>query len=123
MRDRTAIRERYMRDSVPIRLGGLAANLARIRSFAAEDANREVVEGLVDESKFFIEWTAPEVELGAAADLVKLQIKLARWQRSWGSIWDDPAERRKVAEESDAWAQRILQLSGLSDRTDCERSS
>ena len=44
MKDWTTIRERYLRDNLPVRLGGLAANLSRIKSFAAQDANRDVVE-------------------------------------------------------------------------------
>jgi len=56
MKDWTAIRERYLRDNLPTRLGGLAANLGRIKSFAAHDASREVVESIIDESKFFMVW-------------------------------------------------------------------
>ena len=70
MRDWTAIRERYLRDDLPIQLGGLAANLSRIKSFASHDANREAVESLLEESKFFIEWIAPEAEIDTAAELV-----------------------------------------------------
>jgi len=67
MKDWTAIRERYLRDNVPVRLGGLAANLSRIKSFSAHDASREAVESIIDESKFFIEWTAAEAQVGTAA--------------------------------------------------------
>ena len=63
MRNWAAIRERYLRDSLPIRLGGLAANLARIKSFSDHPDHRDVIESLLDESKFFIEWTAPETEI------------------------------------------------------------
>jgi hypothetical protein len=41
MKDRSAIQERYLRDTLPVRLGGLAANLSRIKSFAAHDASRD----------------------------------------------------------------------------------
>jgi hypothetical protein len=68
----TAIRERYLRDKLPIRLGGLAANLARIKSFSNHVANRDLVESILEESKFFIEWTANEVEVTIAAELVEL---------------------------------------------------
>ena len=115
MKDWTIIRERYLRDNLPVRLGGLAANLSRIKSFASHDANREAVESLLDESKYFIEWTAPEAEIEIAATLVELQIQLARWQLRWASIWDDPAQRRQVAEQSSAWSKRVLELSGLLD--------
>ena len=115
MKDWTVIRERYLRDNLPVRLGGLAANLSRIKSFASHDANREAVESLLDESKYFIEWTAPEAEIETAATLVELQIQLARWQRRWASIWDDPVQRRQVAEQSSAWSKRVLEFSGLLD--------
>jgi len=113
MKDWTAIRTRYLRDDLPIRLGGLAANLTRIQSFATHDANCEAVEGLIDESKHFIEWTAAEAGDKEAAELVELQVHLARWQRNWASIWADPSQRSRVAEQSSAWAKRVLEMSGL----------
>jgi len=72
-----------MRDDVAIRLGGLAANLLRIKSLCKHDSNRDMVEGIIDESKFFIEWTASEAEIEVAAELVELQLQLAGWQRQW----------------------------------------
>ena len=114
MRDRTAIRERYLRDALPVRLGGLAANLARVKSFSDHPGHRDVVESLLDESKFFIEWTAPDAGLDVQAELVELQLQLARWQRTWATIWDDPVQRTAVAEHAGAWSERVLEMSGLS---------
>ena len=113
MKDRSAVRERYLRDTLPTRLGGLAANLSRIKSFAVHDASRDAVESLIDESKFFIEWTAAEAETQTAAELVDLQIQLSRWQYNWAQIWTDPAQRRQIAETSSVWSKRVLELSGL----------
>lgn len=113
MRDWTAIRERYLRDELPVRLGGLAANLARVSSFSRNPVNREVVNSLLDESKLFIEWTAGEAEVDAAAQLVELQVQLALWQLDWDRIWADPGQRAQVAEQSRVWSGRILDLSGL----------
>jgi hypothetical protein len=113
MKDWATLRERYLRDSLAVRLGGLAANLRRIRSFAGRDENREAVEGLIDESKFFIEWTASEAAVDTAAELVQLQIQLARWQCQWGKIWSDTARRKQIAEQSLIWSERVLSLSGL----------
>ena len=97
MKDWTAIRERYLRDDVAIRLGGLAANLLRVKSFCEHDENRDMVEGLIDESKFFIEWTASEAGIEVAAELAGFQVQLACWQRQWASIWADAERRRAVA--------------------------
>lgn len=113
MKDRSAIQGRYLRDTLPVRLGGLAANLSRIKSFAAHDASRDAVESLIDESKYFIEWTAAEAEVEVSADLVELQIQLAQWQCQWVQIWSDPFRRGQVAEASSVWSKRVLELSGF----------
>lgn len=113
MRDRTIIRERYLRDKLPVRLGGVAANLARVKSFSDHPDHRDVVESLLDESKHFIEWTAPEAELSLQVELVELQLQLARWQRSWSDIWADPVRRRAVADQARAWSEQVLKRSGL----------
>ncbi len=113
MRDWSVIRERYLRDELPVRLGGLATNLARIKSFSSHVANCDLVESLLEESKFFIDWTVADAEENIAAELVEIQIQLARWQRGWASIWADLAQRMKVAEQSRIWSDRVLDMSGL----------
>jgi hypothetical protein len=75
MKDRNVIQERYLCDELSIRLGGLAANLARVKSFSDHPDHRDIVESLLDESKFFIEWTALDAEPELQADLVELQIR------------------------------------------------
>ncbi len=102
-----------MRDPLPVRLGGLAADLARIQSFSDHPAHRDVVASLVEESRFFIEWTAPDAELEKQVALVELQRQLTRWQRSWVHIWADPARRAAVAEQAGVWSERVLGMSGL----------
>jgi len=113
MRDRLPLRERYLGDSLPIRLGGLAANLRRIRSFAVHENGGEAVVSLIEECKYFIEWTASEAPIETAAQLVDLQVQLARWQHHWARIWSDPMGRQRLAEHSLAWSDRVLGLSGL----------
>lgn len=102
-----------MRDPLPIRLGGLAADLARIQSFSDHPGNRDVVVTVVEESRFFIEWAAPEAELEKQVALVELQRQLTRWQHSWPHIWADPARRAAVAEQAGVWSERVLGMSGL----------
>jgi hypothetical protein len=113
MKDWDVIRERYMRDELPVRLGGLAANLSRIKSFSTNEASRETVASLIDESKMFIEWTAAQAEIHTAEKLVELQIQLARWQLQWQNIWSDASKRGQVAEQSSIWSKQVLELSGL----------
>ena len=108
-----AVRERYLRDPLPIRLGGLAANLARVRSFSDHPDHRDVVRQLLEESKWFIEWTAPDAPPATQAALVECQRQLARWQLSWAQIWGDPQQRAEVAEQAGLWSQQVLEMSGL----------
>lgn len=107
------IRDRYLRDTLSIRLGGLAANLSRIKSFSDHPDHDEAIKRLIEESKFFIEWTASETEVKVAAELVELQIQLALWQHDWEDIWSDKKKRTKIAEQADHWSKCVLDMSGL----------
>lgn len=115
MKDWSALRERYLRDDVSIRLGGLAANLSRIKSFANNEKNEVLVESLIDESKHFIEWTARETEIETAAKLVELQVELALWQIKLKQFWLDANQRKQISEKSNTWSQQVLMASGLLD--------
>ncbi|MFQ5639153.1 MAG: hypothetical protein ACE5IR_14315 [bacterium] len=53
---------KYMQDPIPVRLGGLAANLSRVASFSKHVRQREAVSEMLEESKWFIEWTATDAE-------------------------------------------------------------
>jgi hypothetical protein len=113
MKEREDIRKRFLQDSIPVRLGNLAANLSRIKSFTRHDESQEAVGSLIDESRFFIEWTAAETEIDTAAELVELQVQLSRWRRDLDRVWSDSTARQNVAEASSRWSNRILELSGL----------
>ncbi len=113
MRDLTAKRERFMRDPLPVRLGGLAANLARVESFSTHDALRDAVGRLMLESSHFIEWTAAEGNLKVKAELAELQQQLSEWQDTLADVWADAAKRASIAHEAGQWSQRVLAASGL----------
>lgn len=113
MNNLAEIKERYLKDSVPIRLGGLAANLARVKSFSKNISNQEAVFSLFEESKHFIEWTANETEIETTAELVELQLQIALWQRQWQTIWNNEESRNAVAAASADWAKKVLEKSGL----------
>ncbi len=115
MKDWNTIQTRYLQDTLPIRLGGIAANLSRVKSFAMHDANQEAVASLLEESKWFIEWTARDAEISTAAELVELQVQLSLWWHTWDNIWMDSSQRQQVAAMSSQWSQRVLELSGLLD--------
>ncbi|MCK4547495.1 MAG: hypothetical protein KAW17_08660 [Candidatus Eisenbacteria sp.] len=108
-------RDRYLRDAVPIRLGGLAANLGRVQSFSGHPDHRDVVHGLLEESKLFIEWTARDLDIDLQIELADLQREIVRWQRSWTAIWSDPSQRTALASRAGVLAQHLLNTSGLLD--------
>ena len=84
MKNLESRRVRYLQDAVPVRLGGLAANLSRIASFSQHAGT---VSDIMLETRWFIEWTALELEVTKAADLVKLQIQLALWDLESRQHW------------------------------------
>jgi hypothetical protein len=113
MTPHAALRERYLRDEPTLRLGGLAANLARVESFSQHSEHKEAVAGLLEESAFFIEWTASDVSDETCVALAELQRLLVDWRRAWDSIWADRDRRAQVAAQAGKWSQRILRLAGL----------
>lgn len=115
MNNFASIRDRYMRDELPTRLGGIAANLARVSSFSKNPANKDAVYGLLDESKHFIEWAAGETAVDVTIQLVELQVQLARWQYNWASIWDDVRRREEISQQARLWSDKVLEVSGLLD--------
>lgn len=113
MTHREAVRERYLKDGIERRLGGLAANLARLASFSGRMKQNGSVEYLLDESKWFIEWTAPDAEPEIQAELVELQVQLAIWHRTWRQGRMDSHRLQEMKTQARAWSDRLLDRSGL----------
>ena len=115
MKNWNALKDRYLSDLLPNRLGGLSANLARIKTLTGKAISQNTIEYLIRESKFFIEWTAMDADIDITVELVELQIQLALWQLRWTKIWADQAQRMEVAAQAQIWSDRILERSGLLD--------
>lgn len=113
MKNLDTVRERYLRDPLPVRLGGLAANLSRMASFARNPANSAVVDGLFEESKYFIEWTIRDAQIEEQAELVQLQVQLAVWHRRWLRDFLQEETRTRLAQNAKQWSRRALLVSGL----------
>ena len=106
-------KERYLKDSLSIRIGGIAANLARVGSFVAFPQGKAAVGGLLEESKYFIEWTAAEFDIDTAVELVDLQRKLVRWHSNIDKFWDDEVMRMAVGVEATGISELLIERSGL----------
>lgn len=107
------LRLRYLNDPISVRLGGIAANLARIASFSKNDAHYKVVMTILQESKWFIEWTAAELNTEDIAELVKLQLQMAIWEIQSHNKWNDHYWRSALSNQSQQWSHNILKMSGL----------
>jgi hypothetical protein len=113
MADWEKVRERYLRDDIAVRLGGLAANLLRISSYADRPEHEQVVSRLIRESALFIEWTAGDIDTERLAQLSGLQRELSGWSRHWSAVWEAPGSRAELAQKAGEWSKRVLDMSGL----------
>ena len=106
-------KDRYLKDSLSIRMGGIAANLARVGSFVAFPQGKVAVRGLLEESKYFIEWTAAEFDIDTTVELVDIQRKLVRWHSNIDKFWDDEVMRLAVGVEATGISEFLIERSGL----------
>jgi len=110
-------RENFLRQPVPIRLGSLAADLARVASFG-EIGDDAAIESLLEESTAFIEWCAPDLvdeRVDHAARLVDIQLEIASWQRLWQKASPEFGQGKLIS-QARAWSDEILAMSGLLDQ-------
>jgi hypothetical protein len=107
------LRERFLRDPLPRRLGGLAATLGRISSSARESSDPMTVTRLLEEAKYLIEWTAADVEPETAAELVSMQTLINLWLRAWDKASHHKEQRTLLSVQAKHWSDRALDFSGL----------
>jgi len=107
MRDMSAIRERFVRDGLPVRLGNVASDLARLSDWACSGQTDEVLVDLMREIAYEMEWSG---ECGLA-ELADMQREVCLWRRAWPA---GPA-RSVLAQRAQAMSDRLLKLSGLLD--------
>jgi hypothetical protein len=113
VKDLEQLRERFLRDPLPRRLGGLAATLGRISSSARKSTDPTIVANLLHEAKHLIEWTATEVEPEAAAELVRMQTMITLWQRAWDEVSQSPKQRLLLSVQAKDWPDKAVDFSGL----------
>ncbi|HEU0291170.1 MAG TPA: hypothetical protein VFR47_00440 [Anaerolineales bacterium] len=107
------LRERFLRDPLPRRLGGLAATLGRISSSARNSTDPQIAQAHLQEARYFIEWTAAEAEPEIAAELVSMQRLLTLWLKAWNKASQNKEERTLLSVQAKYWSDRVLDFSGL----------
>lgn len=113
MTNKEKLRERFLRDPLPRRLGGLAATLGRISSSARKSDDPSIVANLLDEAKHLIEWTAADAEPEAAAELVQIQTLITLWQKTWAEASQNPKQRLLLSVQAKDWSDKVVDFSGL----------
>ena len=113
MINKEKLRQRFLSDPLPRRLGGLAATLGRISSSARNSTDPNVVSNLLVEAKHLIEWTAAETEPETAAELVRMQTMITLWQHAWGESSKIPNQRLLLSVQAKNWSDKAIDFSGL----------
>lgn len=110
MKNLERIRTRFLRDPLPVRLGGLAADLARVASSARHATGGAATLAMLEESQYFIEWTAAEVAPEVGEELVNLQVMLALWWRAWPDSQYSQTQRTLLSVQAKQWSDRVMQI-------------
>lgn len=109
MRDLQGMRERYLRDEKPIRMGNMASSLLRLSQWVQKRHRDEAIIDLMREIAWFMEWNGDL----ALAELADMQREICRWRRVWPVEQARPILSLRALQMS----KRVLELSGLSERT------
>lgn len=113
MPNKEKLRERFLRDPLPQRLGGLAATLGRISSVARISSDSGNVASLLEEAKYLIEWTAADAEPEIASELVSMQTLINLWIGVWRIASQNNEQRTLLSVQAKQWSDRVLDFSGL----------
>ena len=110
MKNLERIRERFLGDTLSVRLMGLAADLSRVASSARRASGGEATLAMLEESQYFIEWTAAEVAPEVGEELVNLQVMIALWRRAWPEAEKSQRQRTLLAVQAKQWSDRVLEI-------------
>jgi len=105
----------FMQDDVSTRLHHLANHLSQIQSlWTDESLSQEVMLSLIKESRYFLEWTVPDMvkadDIDRACELVDLGRLLTRWLFHWDEIWTDTQQKQAAAVTTGDWLRRVLEI-------------
>lgn len=107
------LKQQFLQADQSAQLDSLALNLTRIQILAVSGTDESMVEHLVRESQFFIEWMVAGIDLETgldqAVELADLQRLLSRWKLSWSDWWGDDRKRQEVARLAQEWCELISQ--------------
>jgi hypothetical protein len=109
MKDLERMRERFVRDEGPVRLGNLASNLLRLNKWILMRRSDEAIVDLMREIAWLMEWCGDL----ASVELADMQREVCRWRR----VWPVEQARHILALRASQMSNRILESSGLLEQT------
>lgn len=115
MREIKRMRDRYLQDSAPVRMGNLASSLLRLSQWIKKRHGDEAIIDLMREIAWFMEWNGDL----ALAELPDMQREICRWRR----IWPIEKARSILTLRSLQMSGRMLELSELLIQTASEQNS
>jgi len=105
MRNIMKMRDRYLRDKAPVRMGNLASSLLRLSQWVKKRHREDAIIDLMREIAWFMEWCGDL----ASPELADMQREICRWRR----IWPVEQARSILAFRALQMSNRILEWSGL----------
>ena len=108
MRDLKRMRDRYLRDKRPVRLGNLASSLLRLSTWVRMGHQDEEVIDLMREIAWLMEWNGDLASL----ELANMQREICRWRR----IWPVETARSILVLRALQMSNKVLEWSGLEER-------
>ena len=108
MRDLKRMRDRYLRDKKPVRLGNLASSLLRLSTWVRMGHQDEAVIDLMREIAWYMEWNGDLASL----ELANMQREICRWRR----IWPVEIARSILVLRALQMSNKVLEWSGLEER-------
>jgi len=109
VRDLKRMRERFIRDRSPIRIGNLASDLLRLSKWTQARHNDEAIVDLMREIAWLMEWSGDL----ASPELADMQREICRWRR----VWPVEQARSILVFRALQMSNRILEWSGLLEKT------
>jgi hypothetical protein len=105
MKDLKRMRERFIRDDGPVRMGNLASNLLRLSKWVQMGHDDEVIVDLMRQIAWLMEWMGDF----ASPELADMQREICRWRR----VWPVEQVRHILALRASQMSNQILKSSGL----------
>ncbi|MBI4395169.1 MAG: hypothetical protein HY583_03120 [Candidatus Omnitrophica bacterium] len=113
MKNQLEVQKRFLQEDTNMKLGHLASDLSRLASLVEMGNKAQTIKGVIEESKFFCEWSVRDFELDIQTLLAEIQSFLSQMELQWDFLSHQNEWRESVVHKSKVWSQELLQKSGL----------